>query len=81
MVLSHMGMWGVGYRHGVHLADLTARRLLLLPANQPRCHIPQQPYSLLVAGEELGAESIKDDYQIAPAQATPHSPQCPARAG
>ena len=69
-----MGMWGIGYRHGVHLADLTARRLLLLPANQPRCHIPQQPYSLLVAGEELGADSIKDDYQIAPAQATPQPP-------
>eukprot|EP00964_Phaeocystis_antarctica_P039308 scaffold22482_cov69-Phaeocystis_antarctica.AAC.10 len=55
----------------------------LLPANQPRrlwpqqaCQtsprdIPQQPSSLLVAGKELGAESTKDDTQIAPAQATP----------
>ena len=53
------------------------------PANQPRrlwpqqaCQtsprdIHQQPSSLLVAGKELGAESTKDDAQIAPAQATP----------
>ena len=60
----------------------------LLPANQPRClwpqqacqtspprDIPQEPSSLLVAGEELGADSIKDDAQIAPAQATPQPRQ------
>ena len=67
----------------MHLADLAARRLLtkLLPANQPRrlwpqqaCQsspprdIPQQPSSQL---KELGADSIKNDAQIAPVQATP----------
>ena len=35
---------------------------------QSPCDRPQQPSSL------LGADSIKDDAQIAPAQATPHSP-------
>ena len=68
---------------------MPSRRQLtsLLPANQPRrlwpqqaCQtslhhdISQQPSSLLVAGEELGADPIKDDAQIAPAQATPQPP-------
>ena len=45
--------------------------------------IPQQPSSLLVAGEELGADSIKDDAQIAPAQAIPQPlvPRPSTRAG
>eukprot|EP00964_Phaeocystis_antarctica_P032561 scaffold18438_cov61-Phaeocystis_antarctica.AAC.6 len=80
------GFW---LKHGVHLADLAARRLLtnLLPADQPRrlcpqqaCEtspprdIPQPPSSQLVAVEELSVDSIKDDAQIAPAQATPQPP-------
>eukprot|EP00964_Phaeocystis_antarctica_P096175 scaffold62528_cov59-Phaeocystis_antarctica.AAC.1 len=49
------------------------------PAALPRTSPPprdisQQPSSLLVAGEELGADSIKDDAQIAPAQAIPQPP-------
>eukprot|EP00964_Phaeocystis_antarctica_P118940 scaffold82663_cov49-Phaeocystis_antarctica.AAC.3 len=39
---------------------------------RPPRDIPQ-PSSLLVAGKELGADSIKDA-QIAPAQATPQPP-------
>ena len=77
------GVLVIGTGCTLHLA---ARCLLtsLLPANQPRrlwpqqaCQtspprdIPQQPSSQLVAGEELGADSIKDDAQIAPAKATP----------
>ena len=37
---------------------------------QSPCDLPQQPSSLLVVGEELSADSIKE-VQIAPAQATP----------
>eukprot|EP00964_Phaeocystis_antarctica_P064425 scaffold38739_cov53-Phaeocystis_antarctica.AAC.4 len=47
-----MGMWDIGYRHGVHLADLTARRLLpsLLPANQQPCQTsPPYPSTALLA--------------------------------
>ena len=40
----------------------------------PPRDIPQQPSSQVVAGEELGADSIKDDARIAPAQATPQPP-------
>ena len=39
-----------------------------------RCLLTSQPHACprqLVAGEELGADSIKDDARIAPAQATP----------
>ena len=44
---------------------------------QSPCDLPQQPSSLLVVGEELCADSIKDVARNAPAQATPH-PQCTA---
>ena len=44
------------------------------PGLAPHRDIPQQPPSLLMVGEELGADSIKDNAQIAPAQATPQPP-------
>ena len=69
--------------HGVHLAVWQPVVYYNLPVAgypeepcqpSPPRDIPQQPSSLLVAGEELGADSIKDDAQIAPAQATPQPP-------
>eukprot|EP00964_Phaeocystis_antarctica_P073593 scaffold45164_cov58-Phaeocystis_antarctica.AAC.3 len=44
---------------------------------QSPCDLPQQPSSMLVVGEELCADSIKDVAWNTPAQATP-PPQCTA---
>ena len=60
------GMPGSGMRD-THYALLPARCMLttaLLPAQQ------------IVVGEELGADSIKNDAQIASAQAAPQPAQC-----
>ena len=74
-------MWVVGYRLGCALQIRQPVAVLTSPvalniwwiAHVPRV-IPQQPSSV-ARGEALGADSIKDGAQSAPAQATPHNPQ------
>eukprot|EP00964_Phaeocystis_antarctica_P115510 scaffold79458_cov54-Phaeocystis_antarctica.AAC.4 len=71
--MAHVGMRVVGYRLGPVALNIW------WIAHVPRV-IPQQPSSV-ARGEALGADSIKDGAQIAPAQATPHTPSAPPARG